>query len=117
MNSVTLTGRLGSDPEKKENRVTFSIATNDGYGDKKKTNWHNCVAFGKSGDILAEFAKKGDNLSVSGHLDYFKSEKGVTYCSIIVEKFTLLGGKKQEAEPTKEQMTQESLDDNQDLPF
>ena len=44
MNIVTLVGRLGKDVELRsvgDNKVTsLSLATTDGFGDNKKTNWH-----------------------------------------------------------------------------
>lgn len=37
----------------------FSIAVDSGYGDKKKTNFFNCTAFGKQAETLEKFVKKG----------------------------------------------------------
>ncbi len=95
MNTINLVGRLGNDPEVKENRTTFSIATNDGFGEKKKTNWHNCVVFGKLAEIVNNYAKKGDNIAVQGSLDYYKTQEGKVYASILVNNVTLLGSKQE----------------------
>jgi len=124
MNTVNLVGRLGKDPEKIETKsgkqiVKFSIATNDGYGDNKKTNWHNCVCFGKTGEIIAKYVSKGDNLAVSGTLDYNKHEDKI-YTSVLVNSFTFVGNnqsdKLQEAKEKIKPLIGED-NDQSDLPF
>jgi single-strand DNA-binding protein len=97
MNKVTLVGRLGKDPEHQTSQsgktfCKFSIATNDGYGDNKKTNWHNCTAFGKVADIINQYVKKGSEIAVSGSLDYNKHEDKI-YTNVLVNDFTFIGGK------------------------
>ena len=102
MNKVILVGRLGQDPEHQTAQsgktfCKFSIATNDGFGDNKKTNWHSCTAFGKVADIINQYAKKGNEIAVSGSLDYNKHEDK-TYTNILVNDFTFIGGKKEGSE-------------------
>jgi single-strand DNA-binding protein len=108
MNNVSIVGRVGNDPEIKEKVVKFSIATNDGFGDSKKTNWHNIVAFGKQKDIIAQYVKKGNQLAITGRIDYNKSDDGRVYTSIILENFTLLSN----SAPSANQPEPET-----DLPF
>ena len=103
MNTLTLVGRLGKDPEVTESKngvkiAKFSIATNDGYGENKKTNWHNCTAFNKAAEIIGDYVNKGDNLAVNGTVDYNKYEDKV-YTNVIVNQFTLLGSKNTEKDP------------------
>ena len=103
MNKVTLVGRLGQDPELKTSQagtsfVKFSIATNDGFGDKKKTNWHNCTAFGKASEIINQYVKKGNEIAVSGSIDYNKHEDKM-YTGILVNDFTFIGGKSEAQTP------------------
>lgn len=97
MNKVTLVGRLGQDPEHQtatsgNTFVKFSIATNDGYGDNKKTNWHSCTAFGKSADIINQYVKKGNEIAVSGAI-YYNEHNDKRYTNILVDSFTFIGGK------------------------
>jgi len=97
MNTVVLTGRLGQDPELKTSQggksfCKFSIATNDGFGDNKKTNWHSCTAFGKGAEIINQYVKKGSEISISGSIDYNKHEDKI-YTNILVNNFTFIGGK------------------------
>ena len=84
---VVVEGSLGRDPELKATSggtkvANFSVAVEDGYGDKVKTSWINIVAFDpkeKEGERapdrykLASFAerflKKGKVIRVIGKLD------------------------------------------------
>ena len=97
MNKITLVGRLGQDPELKTSKggksfAKFSIATNDGYGDNKKTNWHSCTAFGKAAELIEKYVKKGSEIAVSGSIDYNKHEEKI-YTNILVNDFTFIGAK------------------------
>ncbi len=116
MNQVNLLGRLGGDPEEKNGAVKFSIATNDGTKDKPKTNWHNIVAFGKTGEILAKYLKKGIQIGITGRIDYNKFEEK-TYTSIVVERFSFVSDSKAgvNTPPPVEEEEQEEEDDL--LPF
>lgn len=103
MNKVTLVGRLGQDPEHKtatsgKTFVKFSLATNDGFGDNKKTNWHSCTAFGKAADIINQYVKRGSEIAVSGSIDYNKNEDKY-YTNILVNDFTFIGGKSETTQP------------------
>lgn len=68
-------GRLGGDPEWKETRggglATFSIATSETWKDKngerqERTEWHNCVAFGRTGEVAADYLLKGHLVQIEG---------------------------------------------------
>lgn len=96
MNTITLLGRLGKDPELQTGKsgksfVKFSLATNDGFGENKKTNWHSCTAFGKAAELINQYVKKGNELAVSGTLDYSKHEDKF-YTNILVSNFTFVSG-------------------------
>ena len=104
MNEVNLIGRLGQKPETKNGACKFSIATNDGTKEKQKTNWHNIVAFGKTGEVLQKYLSKGDQVGISGRLDYHKHEDKV-YTSIIVNSFTFIGAPQtQQAPPLSDEI-------------
>ena len=74
-----LIGNLTRDPESKSTTTgrtvtTFSIASNrmwtDQEGQKQqKTEFHNIVAWGKIGDICAQYLKKGGLVYVEGRLE------------------------------------------------
>ncbi len=95
-NKVILQGRLVKDPEEKiagETRIAkFTIATDSGYGDKKKSEFTDCVAFGKTAEIVAKYVPKGNLLLVEGRLQTSNWEhEGKKYykTEVIVEKAVL----------------------------
>ncbi len=107
-NSVQLIGRLGQDPEVREltsgkKLTTFSVATSDSYrnsnGDKvEETQWHNIVAWGKVGEIAAEYLNKGSEVCLEGKLTHRSYENGKGEKRYITEinlnEMVMLGGKK-----------------------
>ena len=77
VNKVQLIGRLGSDPEtrytdKGTALTTFSVATNRTYttGDNQQTEteWTRVAAWGKLGEIAAQYLGKGGRVYVEGRL-------------------------------------------------
>jgi single-strand DNA-binding protein len=65
-------GRLTDDPVVKQvgsENVTvcnFSIAVNLGFGEKEKTEYVDCVAWRKLGDIIGQHCKKGRKVFIAG---------------------------------------------------
>jgi len=75
VNIVILAGRLGKDPESKalpsgKTVVNFSLATEDGFGQNKHTNWHNITCFDKTADAVTQYTAKGSQVAVTGRVDY-----------------------------------------------
>lgn len=96
MNKITLMGRLGADPEFRyaasgTEVVKFKIATDDGWGDRKETNWHSCVCFGKRAKVIGDYFRKGSRILLTGRVSYRKWEKddGTSqwFTDVIVEDF------------------------------
>lgn len=74
-NHVHLVGRLGGDPDLRYSGAgkaitNLSVATTDGYGDNKKTNWHRVVVFGGQAEPCKEYLSKGSLVCVTGRIDY-----------------------------------------------
>ncbi|XP_052868482.1 single-stranded DNA-binding protein, mitochondrial [Anopheles cruzii] len=80
VNTVTLLGRVGADPQRRGNDehpvVMFSVATHSNYkyesGDwMQKTDWHRVVVF-KPGlrDSVLSYLKKGQRTLVTGKITY-----------------------------------------------
>ena len=115
MNIVHIIGRLGKDPEQNEKQTmtSFSVATNDGWGENKKTNWHNCRAFGQVQTVIMKYFKKGDMIGVTGSVDYYKSDEGKYFTSILVRDVHFVGGGKSEntTEDTRDEIKAEEPDD------
>lgn len=103
VNKVILLGNLGRDPElKKSNNglpiCNFSLATGKKQKDgSMKTEWHRCVSFGKSAEIISNYVSKGDQLYLEGELSYGSYEKDgntVYTTDIIVNQFNFISSKK-----------------------
>jgi len=103
INKAILLGRVGKDPELKTigngDMATFSLATSKKYSDssgqkKEKTEWHNCVVFGKRAGVIKQYVQKGTLLYVEGEIQYQKiqSQDGVDkfYTSVNVGEFNIL---------------------------
>ncbi len=81
INRVTLLGAVGQDPEVRYTAqglciASFSLATSEKRKDKDEvTQWHNCVAFGKLGEIVAQYIVKGSKLYVDGAIQYQQYDK------------------------------------------
>lgn len=100
INSITLTGRLVRDPENKQfdsgkNACKFSIANSRKYAGKEETSFFNCVAFGKLGEITAQYRKKGDQIAVSGRISqrtWDSPEGKKSVYEVIVGDVSFIGG-------------------------
>jgi len=72
MNSATFVGRLGRDAELKDvnqNKVlSFSVASDTGYGENKATMWVSCSIWGKRAESLHQYLTKGTQVTVVGSL-------------------------------------------------
>lgn len=97
-NNVQLIGYVGKDPELKsfennKQRVVFSLATSEKFkapdGEyKNDTQWHYIVAWGKTAGYIHENIKKGNEIAVTGKLQYniFENKQGIkqTLAQIVV---------------------------------
>ena len=73
MNSVSLIGRLGKDPEVRNTTsgktvANFTIAVDFGYGDRKTTSWIPVQAWEKTAEIVQKYTAKGSQVAVTGRL-------------------------------------------------
>ena len=79
MNSVYLIGNLVRDPEPNGPAIKFTVAHNEKWrgkdgNEQEKVNYIDCVAFGKTGEIIATL-NKGRRVCVEGKLSYSAWEK------------------------------------------
>lgn len=99
MNKVILMGRLTRDPEVRYSQggdptaiARYSIAVNRRFKREGEpdADFINCVAFGKSGEFAEKFFKKGQQVSVVGHLQVssYTDKEGVRKWStdVIIEE-------------------------------
>ncbi len=74
MNNWTGIGRLTKDPEVRYNPQTqmavakFNVAIDDGYGDKKRTNFIPVTVFGKQAENCEKYLAKGRMVGIEGKI-------------------------------------------------
>lgn len=78
LNKAFIIGNLVRDPELKSlpsgmQVCTFSVATNRVYRDRdgnkqESAEFHNIVAFGRQGELVAQYLKKGSSALIEGRL-------------------------------------------------
>lgn len=106
-NKVILMGNLTRDVEVRttssgQNVASFSLAVSrswrgqDGQ-QQEQTSFINCVAWGKAGEIIAQYTSKGSSLLVSGRLDQrsYEDKDGNKRqaVEVVVEDFNFTGGR------------------------
>lgn len=114
LNYCVFIGRLGRDPEVRylpngDAACNFSLAVGKKWKDKntgetkEQTTWVRCSAFGKTAELVGQYAKKGSQMRVNGELSVRKyndkdgAEKEST--EIRVQDFQLLGARPDGAAP------------------
>lgn len=109
---ITLTGALGRDPEAQYTDTgkficKFSIAVTVGWGDNKKTEWYDVIAWEKTGEVLNEYLQKGSRIQVRGDFkqEFWKSKEGEAKGKIVVtvRDFQFLSSKKAERAPEEDE--------------
>lgn len=118
MKIITIAGRLGKDAELRRTQdgdpvLNFTVAVNDGYGDRKTTMWFDCAMFGKRGEKLAQYLTKGTQVCVAGELGR-REHDGKTYLSVRVNEVDLMGGGEKSA-PRDDVAASDDLND--EVPF
>ena len=107
VNKVILVGNLGKDPELNylpsgQAVAKFSLATSRSYKDKsgelkEETEWHNIVAWGKLGEICAQYLAKGRQAYVEGRIQTrtWEGRDGNkrTSVDIVATDIQMLGGR------------------------
>lgn len=73
MQTITITGRVGGDAETRQaggtNVTNFNCAVDQGWGDKKTTNWFRVAIWGERGGKLQQYILKGQKVAVTGDLE------------------------------------------------
>jgi single-strand DNA-binding protein len=145
VNKAILIGRVQpNDPELRYTQTgqavcSFKLVTDESYKDKEgnmveRAEWHHIVAWGKAGEIIAQYAKKGSQIFIEGRIQTRKYEDkdGQTryMTEINVSEFSFLGGGPREegaqsgqsgvsgsAEPSYSAPVNASSTTDDDLPF
>lgn len=129
MNRVVLTGRFTKDIDFKalENGALSkcSLAVDEGYGDKKYTNFFDVVMFGKTAENVANHSGKGRKVLIEGRMKqerWDKDGKNHSAIKVYAENVEFLdykereGGQKEQQDPFVDEGKPLNFDDT-DLPF
>ena len=134
MNKVMFIGRLTKDPEVKYSNAAepmaianFSLAVSRAFKKEgqPEADFFNCVAFGKKGEVIEKYCKKGDQIGVECRavVESWEHEGTKRYATkFIVEQLTFCGKSGEGAGKTKTTSTEGfyPIDENiemDDLPF
>lgn len=107
INSVTMIGRIGQDPEVKyfesgNAKATFTLAVRKG---KDQTDWFNVSAWSKDAEFIANYASKGRQISLKGSFSirtYQKDGETREWAEITADNFGIqLIDKKGDAVPAQ----------------
>ena len=114
VNTVTVVGNLGGDPQTRslpsgDSVANFSLATTERFKDRsgarqERTEWHRIVVFGKLADTCAQYLSKGRQVYVEGRLttrEYeAKDGSGKRYRTEIVARQIRFLGRRTDASDT-----------------
>lgn len=121
MNKAVLTGRLARDPEVRATKEGLVIARFTLAVDRKKdekADFFNFTAFGKTGEFVEKYLKKGTKVNVIGRLqnDEYTNRDGqkVTSTIIIVDEVEFCESKKTAEKPADSFVP---IGNDEELPF
>ena len=132
MNKVVLCGRLTKDPEVRyiqgENatcvaRYTLAVDRKYSKGEEKQADFISCVAFGKAGEFVEKYLKKGTKILITGRIqtgNYTDKETGkkVYTTDVVAEEHEFVEGKKDDAPSASKDEEFMTIDGDQTtLPF
>lgn len=132
MNKVIEIGRSVKDVELRQtssgtSAVEFTIAVKRNYKNANgqyDSDFFNCVAFGKTAELISKYVKQGDLIAIDGKLqtrNYTNREgKKVYVTEIVVENVEFLQSKKQDGQTPQIETDPfhfEEVDSEEGLPF
>lgn len=108
MNNITFDGRLAADAELRytpsgEAVLSFRVASDVGFGERKTTNWFSCQVWGKRGESLKSYLAKGQQVTVYGQLTLreWQDKEGQRRLSpdVRVNELSMHGGRRDDMPP------------------
>lgn len=98
---VVIMGNMTRDPELRStttgNQVcSFTVAVNRVYNGNESVSFLDCSAWGKVGETIAQYCKRGSGILVSGRLEQrsYETKEGEkrSRVEIVVDDFSFVGG-------------------------
>ena len=109
MNHCIFIGRLTKDPDCRENVSKFSIAVNRDFKNSQgqyDADFINCVAFGKTSELIEKYFHKGMKIGLMGRLQtgsYTNRDGNKVYTTdVVVDKVEFLESKTSSDSPKSE---------------
>jgi len=129
INTVTIVGNLGQDPEIRYTAsgvpvASFTVAVNEVYKGKdgqkvKKVHWFRVSAFQRLAEVVGEYCTKGSKVGVRGQLQQrsWQDSEGLNHSLVEIRarELELLSGKNDNPATTEEDIPAAAEDD--DIPF
>lgn len=125
MNKVILMGRLTRDPDIKYTAgeeatciARFTLAVDRRFK-KDEADFIGCVAFGKTGEFIEKYVKKGTKLAITGRIQtgsYEKDGQKIYTTDVVVEEAEFAESKKAESETKPEPEPRPSAEGFMDIP-
>lgn len=118
MNIAIISGRFTDNPQSKktnigEDMAVFTIAINEGYGEKRRTLFVDVTAFGTAARIISTYGGKGRRVQIRGRIDismYEKNGEKRKSFRIVAESVELID------RPERKEVTEDDIPDEM-LPF
>lgn len=123
MNKIHLIGNLTKDVDLRytKNKIavaSYSIAVNTGYGELQETNYFNITTWGKAGEFVKKYFKKGKAIALTGRVKNknYEDSNGVKHygMEVVTEEIEFVGSKNEE--PIEEFIPNFDIDDDE-MPF
>ncbi len=129
INTVTIVGNLGQDPEIRYTAsgvpvASFTVAVNEVYKGKdgqkvKKVHWFRVSAFQRLAEVIGEYCTKGSKVGVRGQLQQrtWQDSEGLNHSLVEIRarELELLSGKNGNPAATEEDIPAAAEDD--EIPF
>jgi single-strand DNA-binding protein len=116
---ATFTGNLGRDPETRSTSggdvCSFSVAVKQGFGRDAKSEWFRCSVWGKRGETITRYLRKGMKVTVVGEMTIGEYQGKPQYDVRVVDvdwPFEAQGGQQERRETTQEGGPSGDLDDS-----
>ncbi len=131
INKAIIMGRLTHEPELRQTGTgrsvcSFSIAVNNGYGENRKADFINCVAWNKTAEFVSRYFTKGKMIIVIGRITtraWEDKDGKKCYATDVVADEVSFGESKGTASESKPSLSEAidegflSVEPDDDMPF